>query len=102
MVQVATDEAEGAQALFCYIADSLGAKQTTTAYKPYLSGSKNADDFFAKYKTLVDKAFSSRAVDTGKSKQQKIKLTKSEVAIADKLGVSYEQYARQKQRLQTS
>ena len=35
-------------------------------------------------------------------KQQKIKLTKSEVAIADKLGVSYEQYARQKQRLQTS
>ena len=70
MVQVATDEAEGAQALFCYIADSLGAKQTTTAYKPYLSGSKNADDFFAKYKTLVDKAFSSRAVDTGKSKQQ--------------------------------
>lgn len=37
-----------------------------------------------------------------RSKQQKIKLTKSEVAIADKLGVSYEQYARQKQRLQTS
>lgn len=40
--------------------------------------------------------------NSGKSKQQKIKLTKSEVAIADKLGVSYEQYARQKQRLQTS
>ncbi len=37
-----------------------------------------------------------------RTKQQKIKLTKSEVAIADKLGVSYEQYARQKQRLQTS
>jgi len=27
MVQVATDEAEGAQALFCYIADILGAKK---------------------------------------------------------------------------
>ena len=40
--------------------------------------------------------------NSSKSKQQKIKLTKSEVAIADKLGVSYEQYARQKQRLQPS
>ena len=37
-----------------------------------------------------------------RTNKQKIKLTKSEVAIADKLGVSYEQYARQKQRLQTS
>jgi hypothetical protein len=70
MVQVATDEAEGAQALFCYIADTLGAKKTEQEYKPYLSGAKNSDDFFAKYKTLVDTAFSSRAVDTGKSKQQ--------------------------------
>ena len=70
MVQVATDEAEGAQALFCYIADTLGARKTEQEYKPYLSGAKNADDFFAKHKTLVDKAFSTRAVDTGKSKQQ--------------------------------
>jgi len=29
-------------------------------------------------------------------------LTKSEVAIADKLGVSYEQYARQKARMQNT
>ncbi len=70
MVQVATDEAEGAQALFCYIADVLGAKKTQKEYKPYLSGSKNSDDFFVKYKKLVDKAYSTRAVDTGKTKKQ--------------------------------
>ena len=35
-----------------------------------------------------------------KKGKQKIQLTKSEVAIADKLGVSYEQYARQKARMQ--
>ena len=34
-----------------------------------------------------------------KKGKQKIQLTKSEVAIADKLGVSYEQYARQKARM---
>tara|TARA_R100001369_G_scaffold58276_1_gene85114 strand:- start:2280 stop:3167 length:888 start_codon:yes stop_codon:yes gene_type:complete len=34
--------------------------------------------------------------------KQKIQLTKSEVAIADKLGVSYEQYARQKSRMQNT
>ena len=35
-----------------------------------------------------------------KKGKQKIQLTKSEVAIADKLGVSYEQYAKQKARMQ--
>lgn len=70
MVQVATDEAEGAQALFCYIADTLGAKKTEQEYKPYLSGAKNADDFFAKHKILIDRAFGSRLVDTGKTKTQ--------------------------------
>jgi len=34
--------------------------------------------------------------------KQKVQLTKSEVAIADKLGVSYEQYARQKARMQNT
>ena len=37
-----------------------------------------------------------------KKGKQKIQLTKSEVAIADKLGVSYEQYARQKARMQNT
>lgn len=35
-----------------------------------------------------------------KKGKQKIQLTKSEVAIADKLGVTYEQYAKQKARMQ--
>ncbi len=37
-----------------------------------------------------------------KKGKQKIQLTKSEVAIADKLGVTYEQYARQKARMQNT
>ena len=37
----------------------------------------------------------------GKSTNKKIKLTPSQVAIADKLGVSYEQYAKQLARLQS-
>ena len=38
---------------------------------------------------------------SGKSTNKKIKLTPSQVAIADKLGVSYEQYAKQLARLQS-
>lgn len=70
MVQVATDKAEGAQALFCYIADAIGSRQIKEAYKPYLSGQQNAEYFFTEYNDLVNKAFSSRAVDTINSKNQ--------------------------------
>ena len=52
MVQVATDEAEGAQALFCYIADVLGAKKTQKEFKPFLSGDENSSAFFVKYKSF--------------------------------------------------
>ena len=38
---------------------------------------------------------------SGKTANKKIKLTPSQVAIADKLGVSYEQYAKQLARLQS-
>ena len=38
---------------------------------------------------------------SGKAPNKKIKLTPSQVAIADKLGVSYEQYAKQLARLQS-
>ena len=38
---------------------------------------------------------------SGKAANKKIKLTPSQVAIADKLGVSYEQYAKQLARLQS-
>ena len=70
MVQVATDKAEGAQALFCYIADAIGSRQIKKAYKPYLDGQQNAEYFFTEYNDLVNKAFSSRAVDTINSKNQ--------------------------------
>jgi len=76
MVQVATDEAEGAQALFCYIADILGAKKTIVQYKPYLTGRRTAGDFFAENSEIVNEAFSKGAVKTGKSKDQIIKYIK--------------------------
>jgi hypothetical protein len=68
-----TPEAEGAQALFCYIADVLGAKKTAQEYKPYLGKVKQATEFFDKYKEIVNKAYSSGAVKTEKSKDTIIK-----------------------------
>ena len=77
MVQVATDKAEGAQALFCYIADAIGSRQIKKAYKPYLDGQQNAQYFFTEYEDLVNKAFSSRAVDTINSKSQIVEYVKN-------------------------
>jgi len=68
-----TPEAEGAQALFCYIADVLGAKKTVKEFKPYLSKVKGAPEFFDSYKEIVTKAYSSGAVKTEKSKDAIIK-----------------------------
>jgi hypothetical protein len=68
-----TPEAEGAQALFCYIADVLGSKQTIKEFKPYLSKVKGATEFFDSYKEIVTKAYSSGAVKTEKSKDTIVK-----------------------------
>ena len=76
MVQVATDEAEGAQALFCYIADVLGDKETEKQFKPFLSGEENSSAFFVKYKSIIDKAYTSNAVKTSKTKDVIIKYIK--------------------------
>ena len=67
MTVVATDEAEGAQAVFCYIADDLGARETKKQFAPYLED-KDAVKFFETYKDIIDKAYSSNQVDTGRSK----------------------------------
>ena len=45
MVQVNTPEAEGAQALFCYIADKIGIKQAQIEFAPYYK-SKDSKGFF--------------------------------------------------------
>ena len=34
---MSTDEAEGAQALFCFIADTLGSKKTKQEFKSHCS-----------------------------------------------------------------
>ena len=48
MVQVNTPEAEGAQALFCYIADKLGYKEAQKEFAPFYN-SKDSKGFFKKY-----------------------------------------------------
>lgn len=68
MVMVNTDEAEGAQALFCYIADYLGLRKTRSSFKPYYE-SKDVDGFFEEHKKIIDEAFSSGRVDTSKPKR---------------------------------
>ena len=77
MVQVATDEAEGAQALFCHIADVLGDKETKKQFKPFLSGKENSSSFFVKYKDIVNKAYATNAVKTTKSKDRIIEYIKN-------------------------
>jgi len=68
-----TPEAEGAQALFCYIADMLGAKKTKTEFTPYIEKTKDVNEFFDTHKTLIDTAYSTNAVKTEKSKDTIIK-----------------------------
>ena len=52
MTIAATDEAEGAQAMFCYIADRLGAFQTKKQFTPYMS-SKDSNAFFKEYGDII-------------------------------------------------
>ena len=68
-----TPEAEGAQALFCYIADVLGAKKTLKEFKPYLNKVKGATEFFDTYEEIVEKAYSSGSVKTERTKDVIIK-----------------------------
>ena len=51
-----TPEAEGAQALFCYIADVLGAKKTKIEFAPYIKKTKDSSEFFDIYKSIIDKS----------------------------------------------
>jgi|TARA_Y100000296_G_scaffold58473_1_gene67370 hypothetical protein len=91
MAKVATDEAEGAQALFCYIADILGASETEKQFAPYLED-KNSEKFFETYKGIIDKAYDTNQVDTGKTQPVIIKYVEnnpdwfvSSLKIAEKI-----------------
>ena len=71
MVQVATPEAEGAQALFCYIADVLGAKTANKEFQTYLDPKSKKDftTFQTEYKDIINEAFSgTREVNIDKPK----------------------------------
>ena len=57
MTIAATDEAEGAQAMFCYIADRLGAFQTKKQFTPYMS-SKDSNAFFKEYGDIIKEGHS--------------------------------------------
>mgnify|MGYP001232695523 FL=1 len=63
-----TPEAEGAQALFCYIADVLGVKKTKTEFAPYIKKMKGADEFFDQHKKTIERGYSSGEVKTERSK----------------------------------
>ena len=76
MTITATDEAEGAQALFCYIADVLGSTQTKKQFAPYIKN-KDSKDFFKVYKDIIDTGYSTNKVDTSKSKTAIIRYIKS-------------------------
>src|SRR5210317_1458354 len=68
-----TPEAEGAQALFCYIADILGAKKSKIEFAPYINKTKDSSEFFDIYKSIIDLGYSTGAVKTEKSKDTIIK-----------------------------
>lgn len=91
MTITATDEAEGAQALFSYIADFLGASKTKKIFSSYIK-SKDSESFFEEYKDMINEAYSKNYVDTSKSKTAIINYIKkndswfvSSLKIAQKL-----------------
>jgi len=69
MVQVNTPEAEGAQALFCYIADKIGYKNAQIEFAPFYKN-KDSKGFFEKHKKLIDEGFASNRVDTERDKNR--------------------------------
>ena len=73
MPVMSTDEAEGAQALLCFIADTLGSKKTNQEFKHYLNKVKTAPEFFDTHERLIDRAFKTNAVKTLKTKETIIK-----------------------------
>ena len=101
-----TAHAEGAQAMFCYIADILGATETSKQFRPYLEQQKvrvtydfgaepqshfgptyDVEYFFKEYKDLIDEGFKTKRIKVrgakGKSlsKQSIIKYVKTMVYI---------------------
>tara|TARA_B100000131_G_scaffold91556_1_gene88251 strand:+ start:53 stop:1369 length:1317 start_codon:yes stop_codon:yes gene_type:complete len=83
MVQVATPEAEGAQALFCYIADVLGAKTANKEFQTYLDPKSQKDftTFQTEYKDIINEAFSgTREVNIDKPKDAVIRYLKNNPA----------------------
>jgi hypothetical protein len=102
MAIVFTAHAESAQAIFCYIADILGATETSKQFRPYLEQQKvrvtydfgaepqshfgptyDVEYFFKEYKDLIDEGFKTKRIKVrgakGKSlsKQSIIKYVKS-------------------------
>jgi hypothetical protein len=77
MTMVNTPEAEGAQALFCYIADYLGKDKTKKVFNPYYNKKNwpkengvftDIRTFFTRHNKIIEKAFTSGRVRSSKAK----------------------------------
>jgi hypothetical protein len=77
MTMVNTPEAEGAQALFCYIADYWGIDKTKEVFNTYYNKKNwpkekgvftDIRTFFTRHNKIIEKAFTSGRVDTSKTK----------------------------------
>lgn len=83
MTITATPEAEGAQALFCYIADVLGAKTANKEFDTYLDKKSKKDfiTFQTEYKDVINEAFAgTREVNIDKSKDSVLRYLKNNPA----------------------
>ena len=83
MTITATPEAEGAQALFCYIADVLGAKTANKEFDTYLDKKSKKDfiTFQTEYKDIINEAFAgTREVNIDKSKDSVLRYLKNNPA----------------------
>ena len=73
MAKTEADLGEGAQALFCFVADVLGSEKTNQEFEQYLNKVKSATEFFNTYEKIINRGFSSNAVKTTNSKESIIK-----------------------------
>ena len=67
MTQTATDEGEGAQAIFCYVADIIGVRRVHNEWPRFLNRTDNSEVFFTEYGDIITKGYQLSRINTTKS-----------------------------------